>query len=291
MHKYINAIGYGGLASEKQLNRLLQYAEKVYTHHELMALDQETDYCEYRMKSSKDMGICVCGTMDEEEHFERYFYYPYFEGSGITSVADVTLERRMDRHSFVGIYEDAKVGVSLIFHVQNAIECMLADVRRNHVLDHVSITLSGLCNDGMILLPVFKNPDQEKRSREESKNRMTLLTAARNGDPSAIESLTLDDLDTYTKVSRRLVKEDVFTIVDTYFMPCGIECDRYSILGEILNIRMDENEETGEEIYILSLNVNEMKFDACIPKANLIGEPAIGRRFKGNIWLQGMIRM
>ncbi len=104
-------------------------------------------------------------------------------------------------------------------------------------------------------------------------------------------SLTLDDLDTYTKVSRRLVKEDVFTIVDTYFMPCGIECDRYSILGEILNIRMDENEETGEEIYILSLNVNEMKFDACIPKANLIGEPAIGRRFKGNIWLQGMIRM
>ena len=54
---------------------------------------------------------------------------------------------------------------------------------------------------------------------------------------------------------------------------------------------MDENEETGEEIYILSLNVNEMKFDACIPKANLIGEPAIGRRFKGNIWLQGMIRM
>ena len=160
MHKYLNAIGYGGLASEKQLNRLLQYAEKVYTHHELMALDQETDYCEYRMKSSKDMGICVCGTMDEEEHFERYFYYPYFEGSGITSVADVTLERRMDRHSFVGIYEDAKVGVSLIFHVQNAIECMLADVHRNHVLDHVSITLSGLCNDGMILLPVFKNPDQ-----------------------------------------------------------------------------------------------------------------------------------
>lgn len=291
MHKYLNAIGYGRLASERQLNRLLQYAEKVYTHHELMALDQETDYCEYRMKSSEKMGICVCGTMDEEEHFERHFYYPYFEGSGITSIADVTLERRMDRHSFVGIYEDAKVGVSLIFHVQNAVECMLADVHRNHVLDQVSVTLAGLCNDGMILLPVFKNPDQEKKSREESRNRMTLLSAARSGDPSAIESLTLDDLDTYTKVSRRLVKEDVFTIVDTYFMPCGIECDRYSILGEILDMRMTENEETGEEIYILGLNVNEMRFDVCIPKANLLGEPAIGRRFKGNIWLQGMIRM
>ena len=291
MNKYINAIGYGGLASERQLIRLLEYAEKVYTHHELMALDQDTDYCEYRMKSSEDTGICVCGTMDEEEHFERQFYYPYFEGSGITSIADVTLEKRMDKPTFAGIYEDAKVGVSLIFHVQNAVECMLADVRENHMLEQVSVTLSGLSNGGMILLPVFKNPDQERKRREESRNRMTLLTAARNGDPSAIESLTLDDLDTYTKVSRRLVKEDVFTIVDTYFMPCGIECDRYSILGEILDMRLDENEETGEELYILTLNVNEMKFDVCIPKMNLIGEPAIGRRFKGDIWLQGMIRV
>ena len=115
---------------------------------------------------------------------------------------------------------------------------------------------------------------------------MMLLSAARNGDQSAMESLTLDDLDTYTKVSKRLVTEDVFSIVDTYFMPFGIECDSYSIMGEILDIRKTENWQTGEELYIMNLNVNELKFDVCVPRANIVGEPAVGRRFKGNIWLQ-----
>lgn len=120
---------------------------------------------------------------------------------------------------------------------------------------------------------------------------MMLLSAARNGDQSAMESLTLDALDTYTKVSRRLVTEDVFSIVDTYFMPFGIECDNYSILGEILNIRITENWQTGEELYIMHLNVNELKFDVCVPKVNVVGEPAVGRRFKGTIWLQGRINI
>ena len=158
-------------------------------------------------------------------------------------------------------------------------------------IKEISITLSGLCNYGMILLPIMKNPEQEKIRKEESKNRMMLLSAARNGDQSAMESLTLDDLDTYTKVSRRLVTEDVFSIVDTYFMPFGIECDNYSILGEILNIRITENWQTGEELYIMHLNVNELKFDVCVPKANVVGEPAVGRRFKGTIWLQGRINI
>ena len=65
-----------------------------------------------------------------------------------------------------------------------------------------------------------------------------LLNAARNGDQTAIETLTLDDIDTYSKVTRRLMTEDVFSIVDTYFMPYGAECDMYSIMGEILAVRL-----------------------------------------------------
>ena len=57
----------------------------------------------------------------------------------------------------------------------------------------------------------------------------------------AIENLALDDIDIYTKVSRRLIKEDVFSIVDTYIMPYSVECDRYSILGVITGVRIVEN--------------------------------------------------
>ena len=38
--------------------------------------------------------------------------------------------------------------------------------------------------------------------------------------------------------SQRIVTDDVLTIVDSYFMPYGIECDQYNVLGEILDIKM-----------------------------------------------------
>src|SRR5699024_11412720 len=65
--------------------------------------------------------------------------------------------------------------------------------------------------------------DLQQQQQEEVQNRMMLISAAKSGDPQAIESLTLEDIDTYSKVSRRLVTEDVFSIVDTYIMPYGVE--------------------------------------------------------------------
>ena len=96
-------------------------------------------------------------------------------------------------------------------------------------------------------------------------------------------------MDTYTSISKKILTEDVFSIVDTYFMPYGVECDQYSVLGEIINITTTKNRITGEEIYILRLNCNDLEFDICINKLDLYGEPEIGRRFKGVIWMQGYI--
>ena len=144
-----------------------------------------------------------------------------------------------------------------------------------------SVTLSGLSLSGMILLPVIKDERQMKNEKEASDNRKMLLNAARNGDQTAIETLTLDDIDMYSQVSRRLANEDVFSIVDTYFMPYGIECDLYSIMGEILAVRRRKNTMTGVEMYQMKLNVNELQFDVCVPADSVMGEPEIGRRYKG----------
>jgi hypothetical protein len=46
---------------------------------------------------------------------------------------------------------------------------------------------------------------------------------------------------------------------------------------------------TGEEIYVMRLNCNDLQFDVCINRQDLFGEPKIGRRFKGVIWMQGFI--
>jgi hypothetical protein len=93
----------------------------------------------------------------------------------------------------------------------------------------------------------------------------------------------------YTTISRRIQDEDVFSLVDSYFMPYGVECDQYSVLGEIVAIRETTNQLTKEKIYILTIFCNELTFDVCINIIDLFGEPQVGRRFKGIIWLQGFI--
>ena len=195
----------------------------------------------------------------------------------------------MDREAYVGICEDAKIGITIIFYLQNVPQYLKEKQLSGNKMNYTSVTLAGLCESGTILLPVKKDHSQKERQREEVYNRMQLLSAAKSGDPNAIETLTLEDIDTYSKVSRRLVTEDVFSIVDTYIMPYGIECDRYSIMGEILEYRLTRNEITREDICIMKLDVNGLLFDVCVPKREVMGEPTVGRRFKGNVWLQGKI--
>ena len=151
------------------------------------------------------------------------------------------------------------------------------------------ITLSGLAGEGRILLPVLKDKEAVKVEKETSTNRNNLIAAARNGDEEAMESLTMEDMDTYSMISHRIVHEDILSIVDSYFMPCGIQCDQYSVLGEILEFHTFENIATGEELLQMKIDCNNIQFDICINQKDLLGEPAVGRRFRGDIWLQGQI--
>ena len=116
-----------------------------------------------------------------------------------------------------------------------------------------------------------------------------MIQAAREGDEDAIENLTLEDMDTYSMISKRIMEEDVFSIVTTHFMPCGVECDHYNIMGEILDVELRENNYTKEKIYAMTVETNGIVMDICINQQDLVGEPMPGRRFRGIIWLQGLV--
>lgn len=289
MHQYLKAIGFGNITSKKELDKILSRVKDSCTKQSVISEENDIDYCEFCREFAEGMGISLVGSIDEEDHFEREFYYPFFAGSNVTTYADVIVERKIDREAYIGVCEDMKIGINIIFHIQNSAEYMKRIGEYDEREDIMSVTLSGLCNKGTILLPVMKSERQEKQQKEESDNRMQLISAAKNGDPTAIQSLTLDDIDTYSKVSKRLITEDIFSIVDTYIMPYGAECDQYSILGTIRQVRKSCNEYTKEEIYIMKLEVNDLVFDICVPVQSTMGEPMEGRRFKGNIWLQGYI--
>ena len=56
-----------------------------------------------------------------------------------------------------------------------------------------------------------------------------------------------------------------------------------------MDSRLVINSYTKEEIYDLDLICNDITFRLCINKEDLLGEPLPGRRFKGNIWMQGKV--
>lgn len=289
MHQYLKAIGFGPIKKKAELKEILEQTRETFTHQMTVSYNEEADYCEFQKEYGQDVGITLCGELDDHDQFDMEYYFPYFQGSGVTTYADVSIEKRIEREQYVGICEDAKVGISLIFTMQNGVEYMKERQLGTMTGAPNGVTFSGLALSGRILLPVRKSETQMRFAREEAKIRKQLLSAARNGDQGAIETLTLEDMDIYSKVSRRLATEDVYSIVDSYFMPYGVECDLYSIMGEILAIRERENTLTGERLYQMKLDVNELEFDVCVPKKEVLGEPEIGRRFKGEIWLQGYV--
>ena len=115
------------------------------------------------------------------------------------------------------------------------------------------------------------------------------MSQARDGNRSAMENLTLSDMDTYASVSRRIMKEDIFSIVESSLIPYGVESNQYTVVGEILNYYKIKNQISGENVWIMTLLCNELKFDICINEQNLLGEPGIGRRFRGRISMQGYL--
>ena len=290
MHRYLRAIGFSNLKSRLQVNNLLAYViqnadEKKYTSTN----DMDIMFAEYSMDFAENLGITVRGEFNEENQFVFDYYFPYSRGTQISSYEDISIERHAEKESYAGICDDIKVGVSLIFYLQNVISYLKIKNADRLPIKGTSLILSALSVDGTILLPLEKRESDLKKTKKESINRSKLIAAARNGDEDAMESLTLEDIDTYTNISRKILKQDVFTLVDTYFMPYGVECVQYSVLGEITDMKLVTNGLTGEKVHILTLCCNDLNLKVAINSIDLLGEPAVGRRFKGSVWLQGQV--
>ena len=289
MHSYLKSVGFSTIDTKRKLDEILNMVIYDYDEKTVIECDNGRLFAELTKSFGYDSGITVCGEYDENNDFHMEYYYPYFRGTDISTREEVIIEKHAEKESFAGACDDVRIGVTLIFYLQNAGEFM-KEKEKGFLSDRqTSVTLSGLCREGKILLPIKKDYRQVEEDRKSAMHRNHLLAAARNGDEEAMENLTMEDIDTYTMISRRIRNEDVFTIVDSYFMPYGMECDQYNIMGDIMDYMESTNMITKEKMYQLSLNCNDIHFDVCINQKDLLGEPEIGRRFKGIIWLQGRL--
>lgn len=285
----MRAIGFSNINSRSKLQELLTETVMHSNKRDITRNEDNILLGEFCKDFAKGLGIAVCGEFDEDEKFIYEYYYPYLEGSGVTSNEDVSVERHADKESYAGVCDEIKVGITLIFYLKNKIPYIKAQTANKLPIIGTTLTLSALSVSGTIMFSIQKDPKQLQRVKQASVTRNNLMAAARKGDEDAIETLTLEDMDIYTTISKKIQNEDVFSLVDTYFMPYGVECDQYSVLGEILAMRLVTNQISGEKIYILTISSNELIFDVSINKEDLYGEPKVGRRFRGVIWLQGKI--
>lgn len=289
IHSFLSAVGFRGL---KRTTDLYDILEDAINYPDAQYVEKDANgntFVECKKMFGDDFGIAVCGDYTDNNEFHMEYYYPFLIGNGVTTDEIIEIERHSEKESYAGICDDMRLGVTLIFYVQNGTEVLRERKIHGRYRNGGSATLAGLANYGKILLPIQKTEAQVKQKEKSIENRIRLIAEAREGNQKAMEHLTLQDMDVYSTISRRIAKEDILSIVETSFMPFGIQSDQYSIIAEILDCSKQKNHFTEESVWLLTVNCNDLIFDICINEKDLLGEPEVGRRFKGRIWMQGNV--
>lgn len=288
MHKFLRAIGFSDVR-KKDLEIITQ---EIVENPETMRITKDSEgyeFVELTKSFGNGIGIIIRGNYDYDDVFHLDYYFPYTIPTELTTSEQIDIEKHAEKESYAGVCDEMRLGVTLIFYLQNVADFLSEHRLNTHVKELYGAMLSALSVEGKILLPVYDKVPERQAVNTKYRRRSKLLAEAREGNEEAIENLTIDDMDTYSAISKRIKKEDVFSIVSSSFMPYGIESDQYSILGEIIEVGEVTNSITNEKIYSMIIECNEIRFNVTINQSDLLGEPSVGRRFKGNIWMQGTV--
>ena len=296
MHLYLKAVGLGSINTRREYDKLIRQIIKesieksTVMYSDIPYLPGDKVFpAQIKHYFNKVCGISLNGFYDpKRKSFKLDYVFPFLDGSVESYESEVSIGRKTEREAFNALCDEPGRGIALIFHLSNPIDYLMSKPIMADFNDK-TVRIAAMVNEGTVLLPVNKSEHQIDKCRAATAARNNLINLAKKGDTAAIDNLTIEDLDTYTDIYKRMHNEDVFTIVDSSFMPSGFECDSYSVVGNIVESRMLSNNYTGEDVYVMTLECNDIVFDMCINARDLIGEPAEGRRFKGRIWLQGQV--
>ena len=245
---------------------------------------------EYRMDLAGGCGLTLTGHFEDENDLLAGQIEPFLTPEAVTTMEEVFVEERIDNRSFAGICDDMRIGTTLIFRLLNPVDYLRFTTFEDLPYPGTSVCLSALSVEGTVVLPLQKSSYDQQIILRRAERRRKLMEDARDGNEQAMQTITMEDMDTYSDLLGRIQQEDILTLVDSFFMPTGAECDIYYILGDILSCRQVRNPYTLDWIHLLSLRCSGIEFTVGINDKDLYGHPEPGRRFKGVIWLQGCIR-
>lgn len=289
MHSFLRAIGFSELKERRDLDQIFGEIMNEPESKNQIELNPGQKYTEMSKAFGEHIGITIRGEYDTLGFFHLEHYFPYCTSRIVSAKEAIMFNKRVDTDAYTGMCDDMRLGISLIFYMQNSVDYLRRNIPAGSSVT-LPVMLSALSISGKIILGVSTESDIIRKRTMGTNRRNQLLQEAKAGNQDAIDSLTIEEIDTFAMVNRRIRKEDIYSIVDTSFIPYGSESDNYTIIGTILNWTLLTNTATQEKIYELTISCNDILFILCINQKDLLGEPMIGRRFKGNIWMQGLVK-
>ena len=288
MHSFLRSVGFSEITKDTEIYPFLQMTIDAPDMRSSYEKPDGEIFVELKKEFGYRTGLAVCGSY-LEDRFQVEYFYPYFRGSYESTQEEIEIERHADKNSYAAICDDMRMGITLIYYLQNISE-FFKHTNGQLVSKTGTSVLSALSTEGKIILPLEQYDESRKKHIRRLQKRSNLISAAKDGDEEAIENLTVEDMDIYSMLSRSVTSEDLLTIVESSIMPYGVESDQYAVIGEILDMSHSKNMVTGENMVIMTVNSKDMIYDICINEKDLLGEPQIGRRFKGKIWMQGIMK-
>ncbi len=289
MHHYLRAIGFSKLRTLNEVNDLLDDIIEHPTNRSITTIGSGITLAQFTREYGDTYGISIVGEYNEKNQFTTEYHFPFILGTMPKWENTIIIESNSDKESYSGVSENTNVAIPLIFFLQNVTDYVRYKWSNEYNRPLNQVSYGGLSTDGKILLGIDKDEEQIQNEKSGQNKRNRLIAAAREGDAEAIESLTLEDIDLYSSISKRAKVEDIYSIVDSSIIPYGVNSEQYSIMGTIQEYRQLENPVTKEPLYKILVNANGIYIDIMIHSADLLGEPAVGRRFKGTVWVQGYV--
>ena len=143
-HKFLKSIGFSEVNSRKEIKKILKLVLMSPTEKQYVTLQDDSIAVEYRKSFSDEFGIAVCGEFSDDADFDYEFYYPYFKGRYVSTTTDIDLERVMETESYEGVFDDSRVGISIIFRLINRLDYQKILMKDDIKTVKKSVILSGL---------------------------------------------------------------------------------------------------------------------------------------------------
>ena len=167
---------------KKDIEKLLDLLERQPSMTKCVQVDEDSNVCEMRTEVAPGLGISIVGELNDDGDFEREFYFPYLESNIVGSTEECSVQRHTEKETYSGMVDENKVGITLIFYIQNFLEFREKMLDKEHHSKIGSVCFSGMSIGGKILLPIKKSQKQIQKAKVAAKDRSSLIEAGSDGD-------------------------------------------------------------------------------------------------------------